>query len=104
MKKARAHLAGCINHGGDPRGVATWSHVRDLAKVGAEMLNDPAQLTRGFNDKAGVQFGATLAYQLSDLQVQCFDFLRVKRNLVFPFLTPSLWPIESTGGEIGRQE
>jgi hypothetical protein len=75
-----------------------------LAKVGTEMKDDFAQLACAFNDKAGVQFNTTLAYQLFDLRVQGFDFLGVRRNLVLPFLIPSLLPIESTGGEISRQE
>jgi hypothetical protein len=67
MKETWAHFARCVNYGGNPGCVATWSHVRNLTKVGTEMTDDLAQLTCAFNDKAGVHVSATLAYQLFDL-------------------------------------
>jgi hypothetical protein len=67
MKEAWAHFARCVNNGGNPRCIATRCDVRNLAKVSAEMMDDFAQLARAFNDKARVQLGATLAYQLFDL-------------------------------------
>ena len=80
------------------------SHVRNLAKVGAEMMDDLAQFGGRFDDKAGVQFSTTLAYQLFDLGVQGFDFLDIKRNFVLSFLTPSVRPIEGTRRKISRQK
>jgi len=67
MKETWAHFARCVDYGGNPRCVATWSDVRDMAKVGTEMTDNFAQLTCAFNDKSGVQFNTTLTYQLFDL-------------------------------------
>src|ERR1700678_3668326 len=55
VEETWTHVAGRLDHRGHPGCVATRSHVRDLAEVGAEMTDDFAQLTCTFNDKAGVQ-------------------------------------------------
>jgi hypothetical protein len=44
MEEAGAHVARCLDHGGDPRRIAEWRNILCLANVGAKVQHDSAQL------------------------------------------------------------
>ena len=105
MEEAGPHGAVRFDDGGNPRGVATRGHRRELAELRSEMADDPTEFLRAFHDKAAGNIVQVVLNKELDLLLKHGNFLRLERHRALAFYGPApTRTVERFRRDIGRKE
>jgi hypothetical protein len=104
VKKTRAYGAVDFNDGRDPRGVADWGLVWELAEMLSEVAGDLSKFGGRFNDVSVIDAGFIFENELLDLIFQCLRFFEIQTYFTLLFAWPYKRAVECLRGKIGSKE